>query len=472
MSRTRLETPDGRPGPSLKPFLPYIDVQTALGGGRLDGPLIYGREAGVRQAHITHVHLSMLNVHVLVSSIFIIVGAVETAVQNAGLELRKVSYIAAESGNAPMDLSDYTTLSDSFLRQTGRDQQIATAQAPSWYRAEALARQAARVVGTTEDALELLEALAAGMHPEDLAKFRGPKGKKTGGIRRALLESGLVQWDRHLYKLTTQGQMALDYLQQHRSEIQAYLRRLLWSLPATSIPAPERMGTTLKSGIVRSRGCALPKQPGDMPGHLAVAETLIAKGTERGPLKPGHLRFWYTRDKKARPVVLLLDASASMAGRRMAAAKEFARHLIVTSKEKVCVVVFQDSSVEVICDFTKNPRKLEAGLTRVRAEGLTPMAKGLETVGELCRGKLIKPLVLCVTDGIPTVPYRTLSPLDDAISAARKLAKQGIRLGCIGLEPNHGFLRQMMQAAKGSLYIVDELEASTMAAIARKEQKG
>jgi magnesium chelatase subunit D len=100
------------------------------------------------------------------------------------------------------------------------------------------------------------------------------------------------------------------------------------------------------------------------------------------------------------------------------------------------------------------------------------MAKGLETVGELCRGKLIKPLVLCVTDGIPTVPYRTLSPLDDAISAARKLAKQGIRLGCIGLEPNHGFLRQMMQAAKGSLYIVDELEASTMAAIARKEQKG
>ena len=114
---------------------------------------------------------------------------------------------------------------------------------------------------------------------------------------------------------------------------------------------------------------------------------------------------------------------------------------------------------------------LEAGLSRIQAEGLTPLAKGLETVGELCRGKMIKPLVLCVTDGIPTVPYRTLSPIEDAISAARNLAKQGIRIGCIGLQPNRSFLREMMGAARGSLYIVDELEASTMAAIARKEQK-
>jgi Mg-chelatase subunit ChlD len=134
------------------------------------------------------------------------------------------------------------------------------------------------------------------------------------------------------------------------------------------------------------------------------------------------------------------------------------------------VVIFQDSNVEVICDFTKNPRKLEAGLARIQAEGLTPLAKGLETVSEFCRGNIKKPLVLCVTDGIPTVPYRTLSPIEDAISAARKLAKQGIRIGCIGLQPNRSFLKEMMQAAKGSLYIVDELEASTMAAIARKER--
>ena len=470
MSGIQLETIDGRPGPSLKPFLPYIDVQTAVGGGRLDGLLIYGREQGVRQAHITHVHLTMLNVHVLVSSIFVIVGAVESAIKHAGLELRKVSHVAMESGNAPMDLGDYRTLSDSFLRHTGGDACTGTNSPSSWYRAEALARQAAQAVGTAQDALSLLEALSAGMHPDELTRFKGSKGKRTSEIRRALTKCDLIQLDRQQYRLTPQGEMALDHLKHHCSEIEAYLRRLLWSLPATSIPAPERTGTALRPGNARSRGYALPKQPGDLTAHLAAAETIIAKGTAGGPLKPGHLRFWYAREKKSRPLVLLLDASASMAGRRIAAAKEFARHLIVTSKEKVCVVIFQDSNVEVICDFTKNPRQLEAGLARIQAEGLTPLAKGLETVSELCRGKIKKPLVLCVTDGIPTVPYRTLSPIEDAISAARKLAKQGIRIGCIGLQPNRSFLKEMMQAAKGSLYIVDELEASTMAAIARKER--
>lgn len=468
---TELEDIHGGPGPSLKLFVPYIDIQTAAGGGRLDGSLAHGREQGVRQAHITHVHLTMLNVHVLLSCIFVIVGAVESAIQDAGLELRKVGHVALGSGNTPMDLGDYQTVSDSFLRGPGGNLGTDASSSTAWYRAEALAKQAAHVVGTAHDALDLLEALSTGMHPEELTRFRGPKGKKPGEIRRALSKSELIQLDRHGYKLTAQGELALDYLRRHAAEIEAYLRRLLWSLPATSIPAPERTATVLKPGNARSRGYALPKARGDLVTQLAVAETIIAKGTAKGPLKPEHLRFWYTRQKKSRPVVLLLDTSASMAGRRMAAAKEFARHLLVTSKEKVCVVIFQDSRVEVICDFTRNPRKLEAGLSRIQAEGLTPLAKGLETVGELCRGKMIKPLVLCVTDGIPTVPYRTLSPIEDAISAARNLAKQGIRIGCIGLQPNRSFLREMMGAARGSLYIVDELEASTMAAIARKEQK-
>ena len=417
VSRTNLETIDGIPGPSLIPFLPYIDIQTAVGGGRVDGPLLYGREAGVRQAHVTHVHLAILNVHVLVSSIFVIVGSVEAAIQNAGLELRKISYVAAESGSAPMDLGDYRTLTDSLLKQSGRDPLTNTTPALSWYRAEALARQAAQVIGTTGDALDLLQALSAGMHPDELTRFRGPKGRKTGEIRQALMKSDLIQLDCHLYSFTPR-EMALDHLRRHSSEIEAYLRRLLWSLPAANIPAPERKGTTLKPGNARSRGYALPKERGDIAGHLAVAESIIAKGTTRGPLKPSHLRFWYTRGIKSRPVVLLLDASASMAGKRMAAAKEFARHLIITSKEKVCVVVFQDSMVEVICDFTKNPRTLEAGLARIRAEGLTPLAKGLEKVGEPCRAKSTNHYY-CVLQTESDCAYRTLSPIEDAISAAK-----------------------------------------------------
>ena len=188
VSRTNLETIDGIPGPSLIPFLPYIDIQTAVGGGRVDGPLLYGREAGVRQAHVTHVHLAILNVHVLVSSIFVIVGSVEAAIQNAGLELRKISYVAAESGSAPMDLGDYRTLTDSLLKQSGRDPLTNTTPALSWYRAEALARQAAQVIATGTPGP--LQAPSAGCI--DSSWFRVPR-PETGEIRQALMKSDLIQ---------------------------------------------------------------------------------------------------------------------------------------------------------------------------------------------------------------------------------------------------------------------------------------
>ena len=80
-----------------------------------------------------------------------------------------------------------------------------------------------------------------------------------------------------------------------------------------------------------------------------------------------------------------------------------------------------------------------------------------------------KPLILAITDGIPTVPSKSLSPVQDALEAARMIARRGIRFGCVGLEPNRGFLKDMVANAKGTLYIVEELEASTLAAIAKKE---
>ncbi len=473
LSGLRLETSARNPGPTIEYYVPYIDIQTALGGGRLDGPLSYGQEEGVKTAHLTHVHIAMSNTNELISAMFTMVASVESAIERSGFELRKVRKVIMARGNAPMDLKDYQTSSDSLLKQQSGSQ---GSGANSWYRKEALAKQAAQGVGSAGEALQILEALARGMRPGELSKFRGSRDKSGDEIRKALHTSHLLHYDGLHYRLTDQGKLALDHLRQHSAEIEAYLRRLLWSLPSRTMPRADRLGMKFKPGIARSRGYALPKDKGDMPGHLAIAESVIAKGVRtlvhRQPLAPQDLRFWYTREKKSRPIILLLDASASMSGKRIASAKELARHLIVTSKEKICVTVFQNSGVEVVCDFTKNPQRLEEGLSRIQAQGLTPLATGLEKAGELCRRSVHKPLVLCITDGIPTVPHKTLSPIDDAISAAKALAARGIRLGCIGLEPNRNFLKQMMRAANGSLYIVDELEASKMAAIARKEQSG
>ncbi len=169
------------------------------------------------------------------------------------------------------------------------------------------------------------------------------------------------------------------------------------------------------------------------------------------------------------PIILLIDASASMAGRRIRAAKELARHLVLAGKEKVSIVTFQDSDVKVVAGFTRNRRKIEEGLAEVHALGLTPLAKGLEKALELSVRSSRKPLILAITDGIPTVPSKSLSPVQDALDSAKMIARRGVRFGCVGLEPNRGFLKQMVANAKGTLYIVEELEASTLAAIAKRE---
>jgi len=479
LSGLRLESVDGTRHSTLEFMVPYIDIQTGTGGGRLDGHLIYGKEEGVLQAHITHVHITALNTPEIVASIFTIIAAVESAIERAGLELRKVAKVRMVNKTGEIDISNYQASSDSLLMQLPSGLRN---DASSEFLKEALARQVAQDIGSVEDALTVLEGLSKGLRAGDFHKFKFSRDKSPDEIRRVLAKSHLAKWDGQKYTLTDEGAMALSYLRDHSHEIEAYLRRLLWLLPSTGVPKREKKGITLKSSQNRGRGIALPKKQGDLPGQMAVAESVIARGIRLASRSINKckrntagftlqdLRFSYTREKKENPIVLLIDASASMAGKRIAAAKELARHLIVTGKDKISVVIFQDAGVQIVCNFTKNPKKLEAGLKKVQAQGLTPLATGLEKVLEISAKSIKKPLVLCITDGIPTVPSKTLSPIDDAIEAAKKLPKRGIRLGCIGLEPNHSFLKQMVSAAKGSLYIVDELEASTLAAIAKKER--
>ncbi len=472
LSGFRLETQR-----KLFDYFPYIDVQTAGGGGRLDGKLCYGQEEGVRKAHLTHVHLTALNVPEMVSAILTLVASTEVAIQKAGLELRKVKKVKMCNGGGLCDISDYRASTDSLLKTPPP-----SSDDTSIYRKEALARQAARQVGSAKESVRILEALEKGMRTGDLANLTTESGKSPDEIRRGLIDSNLAHFNGHKYFITQEGELALDFLKQHSHEIESYLRRLLWSLPQKNVPKGQFKGKRLEAGQSRGRVLAMPKRQGEYATELALPETILTAGLNlrnrpsiheahsRFCFEPSDLRFSYTKVETQAPIILLIDASASMAGRRMAAAKELARHLVLTSKDRVSVAIFQDSDVTTVCDFTKSLRKLEQGLSTVHAMGLTPLAKGLERALELSCHTSKKPLVLCITDGIPTVPSRSLSPIDDAVNAAKQIARKGIKLGCIGLEPNKNFLRQMVSAAKGTLYVVNELDASSMAAIAKKER--
>lgn len=466
---------------SMEAFIPYIDVQTAGGGGRIDGDLRYGQEEGVRAAHQTHVHVAALMAPETVAALFTLVAAVESAIEDGGLELRKVRRVRTARGTTQMDISAYQTSSDSLLRQSPPGQG-APAQS-STFRQEALARRFAEDIGSAESARRLLEQLTKGLKAGELAKLRLGTDRSAEEIRQALTRSNLMKYDGQKYTLTQDGADVLSFVTRHAHEIEAYLRRLIWSLPRNKVPHGERKGHKTEPCYSRGRGIALPRRQGEPMGDLAVPQTVIAATLRsRTASTPGpgiplqasfsleDLRFNHSRERKGSPVILLLDASASMAGRRMRAAKELARHLVLAGKDRVSIVAFQDSDVKVVCPFTRSLRKVEAGLRGVQALGLTPLARGLEKALELASHSIHKPLVLCITDGIPTVPSRSMSPIEDVLAAARELARKGVRLGCIGLEPNSGFLRQMAQVAKGTLYVVEELEASTLAAIARKER--
>ena len=88
--------------------------------------------------------------------------------------------------------------------------------------------------------------------------------------------------------------MALDYLQQH-TVLKSRLICGTWSACYKRLP---RNGWVPPSSLGSSGQGDVPFQNNqEMPGHLAVAETLIAKGTERGPLKPGHLRLVHSGQK-------------------------------------------------------------------------------------------------------------------------------------------------------------------------------
>ena len=464
LSGMRFESGQVGSAGSMQPLLSYIDLQTGAGGGRLDGPLTFGQEIGVRRAHLSHVHITALMTPETIAAVFSMVAAVESAVEGAGLELRKVRKVQMVRGTSPVDMSNYLASSDSLLRQMPRAGQGTDLS----FLREALARQAARDVGSAAEALYVLQSLEAGLRAGEFSRLRLGTDKTPEEVRQALARSRLMRYDGQKYNLSEEGAMALSYLREHSREIEAYLRRMLWSLPRKTVPQGERKETRSEPSENRGRGLALPRGEADSCSSLALPETVAQRGARTNFL-PSDLRFRQARSRKGSPVILLIDASASMAGRRMQAAKELAKHLVLAGKDKVSIVAFQDSDAKVICPFTRSVKKVEAGLKEVHAMGLTPLARGLEKAMELSMRCLRKPLILCVTDGIPTVPSASLSPIDDAVSAARALARRGIRLGCIGLEPNQGFLRQMVSAAKGSLYVVEELEASTMAAIARKE---
>lgn len=301
-------------------------------------------------------------------------------------------------------------------------------------------------------------------------------------------------------RLTPEGRELLTFLRSHLRDVKLRFRKLIRRIPGRGLSHlnSRRPGRGAPSPEVRYgqvRGTA-PAQPGAWLNDVAVPETVAAAirrtylercevtGAPRqgrdasGSGVPVRLRLArkdvhlnLRASEHPLHICLLIDASASMAGRRIMAAKHLARHLLVSTRDRIAVIAFQERDVRVYVPFTRDYGTVEEGLSRIQPLGLTPLAHGLSRSMELINSARVRrPLLLLITDGIPTVPKWSADPLADALEAARNLRAGRIPFGCIGLQPSRRYLEQLTREAGGTLHVVDELSEESLITIAHRER--
>ncbi|MFO7173698.1 MAG: VWA domain-containing protein [Bacillota bacterium] len=510
----------------------YVDVQTSTGGGRVTGDLTYGTRPSLRAAHRNHIHLAAEIGDGELPLLYPLILALEEEVLAQGLEIRRIDRLRGAPGGrgaVPLDMSDYTDVSDSFLRESGvspaardagaagsgvggalrsgpgakkgretlRGSEPGNAREPGadpapaeipWPVPAAAAEERlqevlalSRRIGSPDELKRTLDLLRAGRP--------GSGGLSTGVqapyLLRELETQGLIYRDGRAVRLTPAGLALAEYFDRHLREVKLRFRKRIRRVPRGPLPTAARLGDrpspAVRYGPVRG---VVPVAPGQPIAHLAVPETVVAGirrtylERARGAPRPGRLTLErrdlhvYTRaGDQPLYLCLLIDASASMAGRRILAAKHLVRHLLTSTRDRIAVVAFQERDVRVHVPFTRDWGRVEEGLARIQPMGLTPMAHGLTGALELIRDSRVRrPLVLLITDGIPTVPKWGLDPLADALEAARQVARSRVPFGCIGLMPSRRYLEDLARAAGGTLHVVEELDEEALVRIAHRER--
>lgn len=483
-------------------YADFVDVQTATGGGRITGSLRYGQRETLRRAHRNHVHVAMLLPWRHLSAVFHVLAAVEEAVARTGLHLRRVEGLVRDEGTGGerLPLEDYAAVTDSRIPEAGDGEDPGDPHGPDRAGEPTGGRGAGRSLGRREQerlhlaavdlstrvesvqlALELLRGLDQGRPRRQAVQqlvAAGADGEEAERLLDDLLRAGYLIQEGMDLRLTGPGRALLRYLEEHprdvrlalRSAMQRLTRRRVWQ--GGRVPVPGARLQPQGSGRTRT---VRPPEPGSRLGEVAWPETVLAAAARgRLPVRvtPEDLRLQRRRRRKPVDVLLLIDASASMAGERMRAAKALARHLLFTTRDRVAVVVFQERHVRISVPFTRNYARVEEGLATIRPFGLTPLATGLvQARAYLQRARVRNPLLLLVTDGIPTVPHLGKNPLEDALRAAAEWRGSRAGFACVGLQPNERYLADLVRAAGGALYVVEELQAGTLVAIADRERR-
>lgn len=454
---------------SLGYLLDNMDIQTGSGGGRLTGNLSYGITESLKKNHLNHVHLAALITDEELKNIFLIVAKVEEALQKQGVELRKIERLRHEVGNSPMDMSPYTTDSDSNLKQDTEN-----------LRKDNIFRETMEMIehfGSLREIEEVLESVKKGGNssgvPADLKK----KSSDFDDIIKYFEQIQLMSKRQNKHYLTSKGEELREFIKINRRELESILKKTIKNSPKLSSYKGFETNHFSKRAVKGQSGPSIckPYDPEEWAEELDVPET-VRRSMIRSYLENKEFNVKQQDmisikrvPKLQQDICLIIDASASMAGFRLRNAKYLAKHLVLKPHTRISILAFQEKEVTAFVPFTRNFEMMEEGINKIVATGLTPLALALDKgIKYMSKKNLKNPLIMLITDGIPTVSLWTADPINDAVSAAGKIAKNKINFCCIGLQPNKDCLIKVTDAAKGKLYVLDELNREVLVEVARK----
>ncbi len=162
-------------------------------------------------------------------------------------------------------------------------------------------------------------------------------------------------------------------------------------------------------------------------------------------------------------VYLLIDSSASMTGAPLVQAKAAAHEFLARcdfAHMEVGLIGFA-SEVALLCEATDNPRRLEAAIQRLEAEGTTNLSDALALASAELGEPDRKRFVVILTDGFPDAA-------GSAIEQAERVRSQDIEIVAIGTgEADLNYLRRISSSEEGSIFAPQGELVQTFGHIAR-----
>ena len=240
-----------------------------------------------------------------------------------------------------------------------------------------------------------------------------------------------------------------------------------------------RLGRRARSLVGRRRGKYARHRlarPGDH--DVAVDATLRAAAVRGGrPLRvrPEDLRRRVREHRSPFSVCFVVDNRWSVHAERMVEkVKGVVFELLEDATrrgDKVALVAFKGGVPEgtVVLSPTGSLTLASRRLQEIPLSGQTPLADALRRARLLLRGELVRhpnsvPLVVVISDGLPTVPLRAGGDaISDALAEARSLRRA--RIGCVVAEvpaSTEGHAAALAESAGGQRLPLDRLAAGLL----------